>query len=298
MDEIYYKEDNKVYKIKVERDDYSLNPRKDYSNLAHMMCWHRDYILGDENPFKSPDEFIDELIRQEYPEKSIINFVKNKKTNNDLELKYDRKEQMWMLIGNYTVWWNNNKIHRGELASNQNISWLYDDILDAMSMSDKIKLLEKKGYYFCPVSIYDHSGITMYIGNPSDHFDGRWDCSREGYIYIKKDEVFDSGCQIKGKSGRYIKTTKRNWKQVAYQICESEVEVYDMYLVGDVYFAILSSINKDDIDKDDIEDSCWNEEETCGSFFSRKYGTDLLYEVAGEFTATKSFYNSISELVA
>ena len=33
--------------LKVERDDYPLNPREDWDNFGNMICFHRNYSLGD-----------------------------------------------------------------------------------------------------------------------------------------------------------------------------------------------------------------------------------------------------------
>jgi hypothetical protein len=35
--------------LKVEQDEYPLNPREDWDNLGNMICFHRSYILGDYN---------------------------------------------------------------------------------------------------------------------------------------------------------------------------------------------------------------------------------------------------------
>lgn len=37
------------YTVKVLQDDYSMNPRTEYDNQAHMICFHRRYNLGDKH---------------------------------------------------------------------------------------------------------------------------------------------------------------------------------------------------------------------------------------------------------
>jgi hypothetical protein len=44
---------------------YYSNPRED-DNLGHMYCWHRRYNIGDEHPFKTPQEFADSLKTDSY----------------------------------------------------------------------------------------------------------------------------------------------------------------------------------------------------------------------------------------
>ena len=45
--------------LHVEPDDYPHNPRLDGS-LDTMLCWHRRYDLGDENPYKTSQDFYDD----------------------------------------------------------------------------------------------------------------------------------------------------------------------------------------------------------------------------------------------
>lgn len=300
---MYYKDENgKIFQISVCQEDcsFGINPRKDYDNLAHMMCWYRNYSLGDENSFGSPDTFLDELIQKEYNDNQIISYVKRGKTSNNLEIKYNRSEKTYQLIGDYRVWWNSpNTIHRGEIDSQPDVKWLVDSILECLPINDKLKMLSKAGYIFFPLSVYEHSGITMYIGSPDDHFDGQWDCSNVGWIYINKKEVFESGCQMQGKSGRYLKTTSRNWKDVAKQICESEADIYDMYLVGDVYCATISELDADITDTEYLSEIAedkdnWNETESCGGFFSRKWGDELFTEIAKDMVGNIQLYDSVS----
>lgn len=46
------------YTIKIEQDHNPLNPRTEYDNVGKMVCWHRRYNLGDEQPTRSPDEYL------------------------------------------------------------------------------------------------------------------------------------------------------------------------------------------------------------------------------------------------
>ncbi len=34
------------YRLKIENDDWADSPRE-WDNLGHMICWHRNYNLGD-----------------------------------------------------------------------------------------------------------------------------------------------------------------------------------------------------------------------------------------------------------
>ena len=43
--------------IRILQDDSAEDPRTTYDHLGKMVCWHSRYDLGDENPFKTPDDF-------------------------------------------------------------------------------------------------------------------------------------------------------------------------------------------------------------------------------------------------
>lgn len=82
---------------------------------------------------------------------------------------------------------------------------------------------EKDTLVILPLGLYDHSGITMYVGGRTDP----WDSGEVGYIYVRKDnkEVID-----------YKKT--HTWKETAEwaeRVLRDEVRTYDAYLRGDVY---------------------------------------------------------------
>lgn len=48
------------YTLEVLNDDYPGSPRE-WDNLCTMVCWHRDYVLGDKHNFDNPDEFMQHL---------------------------------------------------------------------------------------------------------------------------------------------------------------------------------------------------------------------------------------------
>jgi hypothetical protein len=49
-----------AYRLKIEHDCDPQSPRE-WDNLGTMVCWHRNYNLGDEQPSEDPQEYIDEL---------------------------------------------------------------------------------------------------------------------------------------------------------------------------------------------------------------------------------------------
>lgn len=278
----YFMNGDKLTRLKVEQDDDPYETPRDWDgNVGHMMCWYKGYVLGDKHKYSEPEDFLNNLIRENYSWKQLVSYVRSGKVSNNLEINYDRKSQVYELYGDYRVWWNGSKIHHGVLNYQSEISWLEDDIIDALPISDKIKMLERKGYFFMGISVYEHGGITMYIGKPSDHFDGQWDCSYVGWIYTTKKEVLESGHAIKGKR-KWLKTTDRNWKKVAEEILTGEVDVYDQYLRGEVYGFTTETFDGYD----------WIDGDSCWGYYSKKWGSELAKEMAIEACCFKGDFMS------
>lgn len=57
--------------LRVYVDECAENPRAEWDNLGHMVCWHQRYHLGDKHYFPSPDDFL-YWVRREAREKNVI----------------------------------------------------------------------------------------------------------------------------------------------------------------------------------------------------------------------------------
>lgn len=279
----YYLDDGKLNRFHIERDDNPWNPRKDMDgNVGTMACFHRDYDFSDnrKETGDDPDKFLSDLIRDKISDKTLINLVRKGKIGNNLEIKYNRKEQEYELLGDYQLWTiiGKSEVTHGVLASSREINWLVDDIIDALSIGDKIKLLETNGYYFLPLAIYDHSGVTMWVGSRWQGIDAQWDCSDVGWIYTTKDAILKTGGCLKGKK-RWRKVTNRNWKEAADTWLRGEIKMYDQYLTGEVYGFINEEWNGED----------WNEDDSCWGFYSDKWGDELAREIANDGITGNTF---------
>lgn len=285
----YYKRDGKLMRLHIEQEEEPLDPRYDWDgNIGKMMCWHRYYSLGDykENNFSDNEDFLNDLIRNNVKEKSIINYVKGKKASNGLELKYDKHEKMWQLWGTY-YWFpigSPKDAKFGIIEECEDITWLVDEIIEALPQKDKWKLLEKHAQIiFMPLFLYDHSEITMNTCG----YSCRWDSGQVGYIYTDKKTIMETGGMLQNEKGNYVKITDRNWKKAAYQWMEGEVEVYDQYLQGEVYGIITEEY---DTDSDD-----WEEKDSCWGFFSDKCGDELIKDVALNFGVRETLYDVLND---
>ena len=159
----------------------------------------------------------------------------------------------------------------------QNSSRDYYDIRE-MEVTDMLNYLERKGYYFIPLAIYDHSGVTMWCGSKWSHFDAQWDCSDVGWIYTTKKEILECGGCLKGKR-KWRKVTKRNWREAAQKWLENEVKTYDQYLTGEVYGYISEKWNGYD----------WEDYDSCWGYYSNKWGDDLAREIANDGITSQPF---------
>ena len=285
MNDYYYyiAKDGKLNRFTIEQDPDPWNPRKDMDgNVGTMACFHRDYDFSDNSKEtgNDPEKFLADLVRDVVSDKQLINLVRKRKIGNNLEIKYNRKEQEYELLGDYQLWTiiGKSEVTHGVLATAQEVDWLADDIVDALSMGDMIKLLEANGYYFLPLAIYDHSGVTMWVGSRWQGIDAQWDCSDVGWIYTTKEKVLATNGCIKGKK-KWCKVTNRNWKKAADTWMRDEIEMYDQYLTGEVY-----GFKNEEFDGED-----WNEADSCWGFYSSKWGDELAREIANDSITGEPF---------
>lgn len=88
-----------------------------------------------------------------------------------------------------------------------------------------------------PLSLYDHSGISISIGVKSG-----WDCGRVGFVFVTKE-------QVRKEYG--VKRITKATLTKAWGLLRSEVKEYDNYLTGEVYIVSCQ-------DREEFEiDSCY-----------------------------------------
>jgi hypothetical protein len=109
--------------------------------------------------------------------------------------------------------------------------------VNSKSLPDEIKLEDihkyiNKHFYFLPLYLYDHSGISI----STRPFSCPWDSRQIGFIYAPR------GC-FDGPEG--------------FEILEEEVKVYNQYLNGEVYYYVVKDQEGDILD-------------FCGGFYSLK----------------------------
>lgn len=287
----YFKEKGKIKRIHIEQDNEPWNPRTEQDgNVGTMMCWHRDYALGDsnKNKYKNPDDFLQDLLRQKVSEKTILNYVRNGKTDG-IKIKYNRSDYVWELWTTYYLFpLEGPKDAKFQLYSEQlELDWLVDDVIEALPNEDIWYLLERHANIVAlPLCLYDHSGITMSTTSFNDH----WDSGQVGWIYTDKETVLSQCGKFRNDKGNLIKITERNWKEGAYQNLKKEVEIYDMYLQGQVYGIVIEEYDSDCKEFDEI-DNCWG-------FYDDGYDEEeILLKLAPEMGVTEELYDTIEEVL-
>ena len=149
----------------------------------------------------------------------------------------------------------------------------------------------KENFCIVPLNLYDHSGLTISTSSGYPYND-RWDAGCVGFAYISKETMMkeigceyvldDNGERIKeehkheGMQSTYSYKTKpltdETWRARAKEIIDCEVETYDQYLRGDVYwFKFEREVT--------VEEKCphcgevisthteCEEEDSCGGFY-------------------------------
>ncbi len=242
------------YLLQVMYDTEPLNPREDYDNFGHMMCWHRRYNLGDENRFENPGDFLLNLVKRTASEYAIIRHARFGKSDT-IRLSYDKSAHGWSIecYDGYFKKWYQEDFVEGRLEDKTRE--VADILIQVMSNSDLLKLASAENVIL-PLNLYDHSGLRM----SADSFIGKvqhaeWDSGQVGWIYATASEI----------RAEYGNVSAENVERARQRLL-SEVQDYDYYLSGQCYGYCLYENGEE-------TDSCWG-------FLGHL--EDVLKEIAGE----------------
>lgn len=99
----------------------------------------------------------------------------------------------------------------------------YDIECEDMDCLEMIKALDKF-IVIKPISIYEHSGATVFFGAPTC----RWDSSYIGFGYMEHEDLHNEMC------GRNRKDYP-NWRDQCEAVLNAEMDDFDRYVRGEVY---------------------------------------------------------------
>lgn len=104
----------------------------------------------------------------------------------------------------------------------------------------KYLIKEMNAIIIHPLRLYDHSGITISMGN-SYPYNDQWDSMMVGFVYVDKDTMHKE----------YGKRITKQALAKAEKCLEGEVTTYDDYLRGDVFGYVIEDADGENLD------SCW-----------------------------------------
>lgn len=232
---IKFKRDGKDVAVLIQLDEYPKSPRE-WDNLGTMVCFHRDYKLGDPCNYKCPQDFFADLIKEIMSEAELRQKIANVSC---LEIASDDGELV-LLEHCQTI--HGEEIY--SIASGKSMEELMYELryqLDKLEVSTLRSLIDPDKLAILPLYLLDHSGLQMRTSSFCDP----WDSGQVGWIYLTKATfLHESGY------------AKSDWPQRAYEILEGEVKTYDQYLTGEVCGFQEFELDEDG-DWTDTENSCW-----------------------------------------
>lgn len=207
------------YKLTIEYDDDPINPRKDYDNFGHMICWHREYNLGDGHDFDEPRDLLEQMVRDTFTADEVIDYVKKSKCD-DVRLVYNRANSEWEIQDEFNGEWFTEHTFSPNSLKGSDVA--KECIIEFMGINALKELAESKNVIL-PLYLYDHSGISMSCSH-SYPYNDRWDSGQVGWIYASYSEI----------EKQYEKLSPETLEQ-AKKIMINEVKCYDHYLCNKCY---------------------------------------------------------------
>lgn len=242
------------YLLQVMCDDDPLNPREDYDNFGHMVCWHSRYNLGDSHDYEDTNALFQHLVRESVPVDTLLEYMKSGKAESVM-LEYDRSQGGWEIksYDSYFKKWYSEAFFEGSVENNK--QEIFESLVETLLNKDLYALAAEKNLIL-PLNLYDHGGITMSVSS----FLGRaqhaeWDSGQVGWIFATPQDI----------QKEYGDLSKESYEK-AENLLKSEVETYDYYLTGQCYGFRLYENGEE-------TDSCWG---FLGSF------SDVAKAIAGE----------------
>ena len=240
--------------VRIEHDTDPSNPRKEWDNVGTMWCWHNRYHLGDETePPCVPSDFATHLATQH---ETFLNWC----DDSDYTLEDVRGEVRRLIENVRTGYYSSEQFFRDDWPMYRKAQQV---LRGGGSVSDYAQKVAQEHYYVLPLYLYDHSGITMRTSS----FGCQWDSGQVGYIFVTKEKAIAEWgthhmlpTMVDGVCTGYTKGAPLTDADY-YERLDGEVETYDQYLTGDVFWYVVEEVDEDG-DVVGMFDSC-------GGFFGR-----------------------------
>lgn len=239
------KEEYRGLTINVYYDESPTNPR-DWGNVATFVCEHRNYNLGDE---QSIQDVVNKLYSSYVSSKAVIDyFVKTRNAKLKVGEEGDGCDHYYEYEIKVCGEMCKQYICADSSMSEDEIAGEMEDELD---LCEKLQLIEESGeVVMLPISMYEHSGITLWLGSKWSHYDAQWDCSSIGFAYVEKSTAKEEGMLDPGEEYDH------DWKKWAYAMMEAEMKTYDQYVRGEVYGYMVEDEDGEKA-SDALLSGCW-----------------------------------------
>lgn len=227
--ELCEKEEYRGLTINIYYDDNCDNNPRDWSNVATFVCEHRNYNLGDT---QSIQDAVNELYSSYVSSKAVIDyFVKTRNAKLITGEESDNSDHYYEYETKYR---EKSYKHYIDADSSMDEDEIAGQMEDELGLGEKLQLVEESGEVVVfPISMYEHSGITLWIGSKDGHFDSQWDCSSIGFAYVEKSKAEEEGMLNPGEN------YNNDWKEWACAMMEGEMEIYDQFVRGEVYGYVI-----------------------------------------------------------
>lgn len=245
-----------LYRLKIEQDDDARNPRLDHDNADVMYCEHLRYTLGDKDPDKPVHE--EGFVELVYQRDTTVHRYRLETCDNDYAPDLTYESVLDMLEDHVAEATEEYEAMRADGVPSSTIEReeAEADLHRAEAGYDYVREAEWESEWCVnpgiaiirDLSLYDHSGITIFAGAPTC----RWDSGQVGWQYIT-----DEALQSEWNGDR----------DAALRYMDATLKEYDDYLRGNVYgFTVEKGTLGETTFADgtteptirwDIEDSCW-----------------------------------------
>lgn len=221
----YTKEEYKGYTIDVLYDEDPQDPRE-WNNVAVFACEHSRYKMGDEcDVLDTIDGLFDAYVSSQ---QILTYFVSSRQA----VLKSDED-------GSYWYQWREDAEDRCSYLfdpDSDEIDEIAEMIVDELRLDERLKLIIATGDVVVrPISMYEHGGVSTWLGDYICHVDAQWDCEPLGIAYITKATA----------EKEMLDFSEETWKDWANKQIENEMEVWSAYVSGEVYGFTITAPNGD-----------------------------------------------------
>lgn len=257
------KEEYRGLTINVYYDENPDDPRS-WDNVATFVCEHRNYNLGDE---QSIQDIVNELYSSYVSSKAVIDyFIKTRNAMLKVGEEGDGCDHYYEYEIKVCGETCKQYICADSSMSEDEIAGEMEDELD---LCEKLQLIEESGEVaMLPISMYEHSGITLWLGSKWSHSDAQWDCSTIGFAYVEKSTAEQEHMLRSGTK------CHNDWKEWAYSMMEGEMKTYDQFVRGEVYGYMIEDENGEE-GSDDYLSGCWG-------FFGNEGKKEMLAEAKSD----------------